>query len=111
MRLLCAALASLLCACPLSAQWVRLQRCAGALPCSVPFGIRYAPDPLLAAHYGRMSETAVAVRVTVEKKPEVALETPPLSKDPSEEAARRFLIAHPPPGKRDRPAKAPTSTP
>ena len=60
------------------AQWVRLQRCGSALPCAIPFGVRYAPDPL------------IAVRID---EPHVSLELA----DFSEQAARKFVLAHPPP--------------
>ena len=86
-------------AAPASGQWARLQRCAGALPCAIPFAVRYSPDPLIAAQYGRAAGTAVSGRIALEKRPDVQLDTPRLSRDPSAEAARLFLLAHPPPPK------------
>lgn len=80
-----------------SAQWVRLQRCAGAIPCSIPFGVRYAPDPLIAAQYGHASPTGVSGRISLDGKPTVELDVHSLSADFAREAARRFVIAHPPP--------------
>ena len=82
------------------AQWMRLQRCGGALPCAIPFGVRYAPDPLLASQYGRVAPTAISGHVSLEPKVAVELDKPRLSleqRDFAEEAARRFLIANPPP--------------
>jgi len=81
------------------AQWVRLQRCGSALPCAIPFAVRYAPDPLLAAQYGQAAPTALSGRVSLEARPTVELDRVTLSPDVSEEAARRFLLAHPPPRK------------
>lgn len=92
------------------AQWMRLQRCNGALPCAIPFAVRYAPDPLIAAQYGRGAGTAVSGRISLEKRPEVELDAPRLSRDPSEAAARRFLLAHPPPGARPTPVQTPPAT-
>ena len=96
-------------AAPAGGQWARLQRCAGALPCAIPYAVRYNPDPLIAAHYGHPAGTAVSARVSLEVRPEVVLDGPRLSRDPSEDAARRFLLAHPPPT--PRPAPAPEKTP
>ncbi|HZI66809.1 MAG TPA: hypothetical protein VFF17_09625 [Thermoanaerobaculia bacterium] len=86
------------------AQWVRLQRCNGALPCSIPFAVRYNPDPLIAAQYGFMSPNGISGRISFElgtpvvnlDQPRVALELP----DFASEAARRFLLAKPPPAKK-----------
>jgi hypothetical protein len=102
-----------LAASPATAQWVRLQRCGGALPCSIPFAVRYAPDPLIAAQYGRVAPTALAGRVSLGAKPSVALDVNNLSPDFAQEAARRFVIAHPPPAKparREPPADSSTRT-
>jgi len=82
------------------AQWTRLQRCSGALPCAIPFGVRYAPDPLLASQYGRIAPNAISGRVSLEPKVAVELDQPRLSleqRDFAAEAARRFLLANPPP--------------
>lgn len=82
-------------------QWIRLQRCNGALPCAIPFGVRYDPDPLIAGQYGFVSPNGMSARFAFElggpvlqlDKPRVSLEFP----DFASEAARRFLLAHPPP--------------
>ena len=82
------------------AQWVRLQRCEGALPCAIPFGVRYAPDPLIAAQYGRLSPNGFSGRLSFEPKLTVEIDTPrvPLeSVDFAAEAARKFVLAHPNP--------------
>jgi hypothetical protein len=88
---------ALLAASPAAAQWVRLQRCAGAIPCSIPFGVVYRPDPLIAQQYGQVSPTAVSAHVLLQKNPTVELDTSDLSIDFAREAARRFVLAHPPP--------------
>ena len=46
-----------------AAQWVRLQRCGSALPCAIPFGVRYAPDPLIASQYGHVSPNGMSGRI------------------------------------------------
>jgi hypothetical protein len=97
------------------AQWVRLQRCEGALPCSIPFGVRYAPDPLLAGQYGRMSPNGFSGRLSFEPKITLEIDTPRAaleSVDFAAEAARKFVLAHPNPPKAEPPAKpAPPKTP
>jgi hypothetical protein len=95
------------------AQWTRLQRCGGALPCAIPFGVRYSPDPLLASQYGRIAPTAISGRVSLEPKVAVALDQPRLSleqRDFAAEAARRFLIANPPPAEHGGLASRPAPT-
>lgn len=79
---------------------MRLRRCGSALPCAIPYAVRYAPDPLLAGQFGQASPTALSGRVLVEARPAVELDRPaPSPATISEEAARRFLLAHPPPAK------------
>jgi hypothetical protein len=91
------------------AQWVRLQRCNGALPCAIPFGVRYDPDPLVAGQYGFVSPNAFSARLDFDLgRPVLHLDTPGPALEPRDfatEAARRFLLAHPPP------ASKPTPTP
>lgn len=83
-----------------SAQWIRLQRCSGALPCSIPFGVRYAPDPLISSQYGRMSPDAFSGRISFEPDLNVEIDQPRLAlelEDFAAEAAKKFLLAHPAP--------------
>jgi hypothetical protein len=85
-----------------SAQWMRLQRCSGALPCAIPFGVRYAPDPLIASQYGFISPNSLSGRITFSPALEVELDKPAPSltldaRDFAGEAARRFILAHPAP--------------
>lgn len=94
-----------------SAQWVRLQRCSGAVPCSIPFGIRYAPDPLIGSQYGRMSPDAISGQISFEPRLTVEIDEPHLSIEPEDfaaRAAREFVLAHPaPPGAIAEPSKPP----
>ena len=97
-------------AAPADAQWVRLQRCSGALPCALPFGIRYDPDPLIAGQFGQASPTGISARIALDTKPTVELDKSPfISVDFAAEAARRFVLAHPPPSRaKSKPAPTPS---
>ena len=90
-----------------AAQWVRLQRCGSALPCAIPFGVRYAPDPLIASQYGHLSPNGMSGRIAF--WPELAVQIDQLHVslelgDFSEQAARRFVLAHPAPPPPPKPA-------
>ena len=50
----------------MSAQFVSLSRCQAAIPCAIPFAVQYRPDPLLAAQYGRVPDSAISVRLPLE---------------------------------------------
>jgi len=81
------------------AQWVRLQRCNGAIPCMIPFAVRYNPDPLIAAQYGYVSPNSMSGRITFEPEgPAVQLDKP-LAKlklpDFASEASRRIQLTRP----------------
>ena len=84
-----------LAASPAPAQWVRLQRCNGAIPCMIPFGVRYAPDPLISGQFGWASPTSFSGRIALDGKPIVELDVhyslPDFAK---EAAARAFVLAH-----------------
>ncbi len=92
---------------PAAAQWVRLQRCGSAIPCMIPFGVRYAPDPLIGAQYGWVSPTGFSGRIALDGKPLVELDLHYSLPDFAREAAARaFVLAHtppalPPPPKKD----------
>ncbi|MDQ5857032.1 MAG: hypothetical protein M3542_01970 [Acidobacteriota bacterium] len=103
------------------AQWVRLQRCNGAIPCMIPFAVRYNPDPLIAGQYGYMSPNSMSGRITFEPEgPAVHLDKP-LAKlqlpDFASEASRRIqLMRSAPPEKetvplRVEPAPKPAAPP
>jgi hypothetical protein len=100
------------------AQWMRLQRCQGALPCAIPFGVRYGPDPLIGGQYGFVSPDVFSGRISFDPKLTIEIDTPHVSLesgDFAEKAARRFVLAHPaPPQVSTPPAKAepaPKTTP
>lgn len=83
-----------------AAQWIRLQRCGSALPCAIPFGVRYAPDPLIASQYGHVSPNGMSGRISFWPELSVQIDQPHVSLefgDFSEQAARRFVLAHPAP--------------
>jgi hypothetical protein len=83
-----------------AAQWVRLQRCGSALPCAIPFGVAYAPDPLIASQYGHVSPNGISGRVALWPELAVRIGQPHVSVelgDFSEQTARRFVLAHPAP--------------
>jgi hypothetical protein len=64
----------LLVAGPATAQFVTLARCRAALPCSIPFGLRYRPpDPFIVGQFGNLGQTAVSAGFHVETplKPEL----------------------------------------
>src|SRR6266545_1967943 len=96
---------------PARAQWMRLQRCGAALPCAIPFGVRYAPDPLIASAYGRVSPDAFSARISLDRELTVEIDEPRLSLEPADfaaQAARKFVLAHPaPPAKTPGPPKTP----
>lgn len=97
-----------------SAQWVRLQRCNGAIPCSIPFGVRYAPDPLIAAQFGWMSPNAFSGRIDFYPKLTVEIDTPHVSlesRDFAEAASRWFVLAKPAHPKKLEPPPKPAATP
>ena len=81
------------------AQFVQLTRCQAAMPCAIPFGIRYKPDPLLAAAWGNMPHTVISMRAD----PARPFETPAIDlskaldrQDWAREAARIFVLRNPP---------------
>jgi hypothetical protein len=85
---------------PAHAQWMRLQRCSGALPCAIPFAVRYAPDPLIAAQYGQMSPDTFSGRIVFEPHIHIEIDQPKISIEPADFAARavrKFVLAHPAP--------------
>jgi hypothetical protein len=96
---------NLLVAASAAAQFVTLSRCQAALPCAVPFGLRYRPDPLIAGQYGRIGVTAISAGVRLETplKPELDKRTE-VDLDAVDAAVRKSLQLHPPPaGPRQQP--------
>ena len=90
-----------LAAAALPAQFVSLSRCRAAFPCAIPFGMQYRPDPLIAAHYGRVPDSAISVRLPLETPLTPALDKRPRPDLGAVDAAvRKSLELHPPPGAR-----------
>jgi hypothetical protein len=91
---------------PAAAQFVTLSRCQAALPCAIPFGVRYRPDPLITAQYGRVGSTAVSAGVRLETplKPEIDKRTE-MDLDAVDAAVRKSLQTHPPPAPATSPKK------
>lgn len=82
------------------AQFVQLTRCQAAYPCSVPFGLRYKPDPLLAAAYGNVPNTVFSGRIDpgrLLQTPVVDLSKAVENQDFARDAARVFVLRHPAP--------------
>lgn len=92
-RILASALL-LACAPPVFAQIVPLSRCQAAIPCSIPFGLRPASATAFSP-YTRSGNVGVSVSAGVEEglKPKVV--RIPVSEDPSERAARIFVMRNP----------------
>jgi hypothetical protein len=89
--------AGLLASSAAQAQFVPLSRCRAAYPCSIPFGLQYRPDPLIAAQYGGAGNTAMVARVELRPPfvPRIETRVPPDIKA-IDEAVRNFLATHPP---------------
>ena len=78
------------------AQFVELSRCQSAMPCAIPFGLRYNPDPLSVSGFSGLSHTAFSMRIDP-TKPAVRVD---LSKeldkqDWAREAAKIFVLKYP----------------
>ena len=94
----------------MSAQFVSLSRCQAAVPCSIPFLVQYRPDPLIAAQYGRVPDSAVSVRLPLETPLMPELDKPGQQDAAAVDAAvRKSLKLLPPPKVRN--ARTPTEKP
>ena len=91
-----AALAGLLAASTARAQLVPLSRCAAAIPCSIPFGLRPA-DAAALSPYSRAGggNAGISVATGVEEGFKPRLVTRAIAEDPSERAARLFVRHNP----------------
>ncbi len=78
------------------AQVVPLARCAAAIPCSIPFGLRPASSVELSP-YARPEQSNVALSVSagVEEGLKPRLVTRAIAEDPTERAARIFVRRNP----------------
>ena len=79
------------------AQFVPLSRCRAAYPCSIPFGLEYRPDPLIAGQYGGAGNTTMVARIALRPPFTPRIETRVSPDDKAiDEAVRKFLATHPP---------------
>jgi hypothetical protein len=112
-RLALLALGALLAAASSPAQFVSLSRCRTALPCSLPWGIRYNPDPILGAQYGNLGTDGSALSIRLDPKltqpPKFDLAPVLDSQDFARVAAEVFVLRHPAPAVS--PPPAPTAKP
>jgi hypothetical protein len=93
-RTLAAALLILLLAGAARAQLVPITRCNAAIPCSIPIGLRPADAAAWTpgAKTGQ-GNTAISVGMDDRLKPEI--QTPHVSEDPTDRAARIFVKKNP----------------
>ena len=80
-----------------SAQFVELSRCQSAMPCAIPFGLRYNPDPLSVSGFAKIPATAFSMRIDPTKPlaPKVDLSRELDKQDWAREAARIFVLKYP----------------
>ena len=78
-----------------SAQMVPLSRCRSAYPCSFPFGLQYAPDPLIAGPYAQVPNTAVSGRIELKAPIRFELNRP-VDQNAIDEAVRKSIEIHNP---------------
>ena len=83
-----------------SAQFVQLTRCQSAYPCSLPVGLLYKPEPLIAGAYGNVPGSAGAFSLKID--PSRPFQVPVLdlsrvveNQDFARDAARIFVLHHP----------------
>ena len=85
-----------------SAQFVQLTRCRSAYPCSLPIGLLYTPEPLIATAYG--NEPSGAGLFSLKVDPSRPLQVPVLdlskvveNQDFARDAAKIFVLRYPAP--------------
>ena len=80
-----------------SAQFVELSRCQSAMPCAIPFGLRYNPDPLSVSGFTAIPHTAFSMRLDPTKPlaPKVDLSKELDKQDWAREAAKIFVLKYP----------------
>jgi hypothetical protein len=80
-----------------SAQFVELARCQSAMPCAIPFGLRYNPDPLSVSGFTAIPHTAFSMQIDPAKPlaPKVDLSRELDKQDWAREAARIFVLKYP----------------
>jgi hypothetical protein len=81
-----------------SAQFVELSRCQSAMPCAIPFGLRYNPDPLSVSGFNALPHTAFSMRIDPAhplNPPKVDLSRALDSQDWARQAATIFVLKYP----------------
>ena len=73
-----------------SAQFVHLSRCHAAFPCSIPFGLQYSPDPLIAGPFADVPNTAVSGRIELATPLKFEVDRP-IDQKAVDEAIRKTL--------------------
>lgn len=95
------------------AQFVQLSRCQAAYPCSLPIGLLYNPEPLIAGAYGNVPGSAGAFSLKIDPNnlllgPVLDLSKVVEHQDFAGDAARIFLLRYPPPKAKVTPTPTPT---
>jgi len=70
------------------AQFVSLSRCHSAYPCSIPFGLQYRPDPLIAGPYGQPGHTPLSGHIELRLPLKIEIDRP-LDQKALDEAMRK----------------------
>ena len=94
------------------AQFVQLTRCQSAYPCSLPVGLLYKPEPLIATAYGNVPAGAGLFSLKIDPSQPLQLPVLDLSKvvqnqDFARDAARIFVLRYPVPKAKRAPAPPP----
>jgi hypothetical protein len=96
------------------AQFVQLTRCQSAYPCSLPIGLLYKPEPIIAGAYGNVPSGAGLFSLKVD--PSMPLQVPVLDlskvvenqdQDFARNAARIFVLRYPAPKAKPTPPTPP----
>ena len=77
------------------AQFVPMARCGAAFPCSIPYGVQYAPDPLLMGPFAAPANSAISFRTTLDARPTITIDIRPRDNTPIDAAVRTFLQQYP----------------
>jgi hypothetical protein len=107
-RTILAAIGLAACAAAASAQLVPITRCNGAIPCSIPMGLRPADAAAWTpgAKTGQ-GNTGISVSMDERLKPRIDAPPSPISEDPSDRAARIFMRRNPLPTPKATPKPTP----
>lgn len=94
------------------AQFVQLTRCQSAYPCSLPIGLLYKPEPLIAGAYGNVPSGAGLFSLKVDPSHPLQVPVLDLSKvvenqDFARDAARVFVLRYPAPKAKPVPTRPP----